>query len=70
MTLEEKAAHAYRTDVETINNFVMAFFSASTPESGNIIIEEFLELHVGKVCEQTVYDIFSFLEEYARRYLI
>ena len=70
MTLLEKAAHFYRTDVETIDNFAMAFFSATSPESGNLIIEQFLELHTDKVCEQTVVDAFSFLEEYCKEYLI
>lgn len=70
MTLEEKAAQFYRTDVETIENFAMAYFSARLLESAYMIVYEFIELHTGKVCKQTVDDIFQFLEEYAVRRLI
>lgn len=70
MSLVEKASHFYRTDVDTIENFAMAFFSATSPEKGYIIVRQFLELHTGEVCEQTVLDIFSFLNEYCKEYLI
>lgn len=70
MTLIEKAAHFYRTDVETIENFAIAYFSSTSPESGYMIITHFLEIHTGKICKQTVDDVFSFLEEYCKEYLI
>ena len=70
MTLVEKAAHFYRTDVETINNFALEALSASSCACCYSIVKEFLELHAGKICEQTVDEVFSFLEEYCKEYLI
>ena len=69
MTLVEKAAHFYRTDIETIENFAQAVLSVSSPISCYIIVHDFLELHTGKICKQTVDDVFSFLEEYRKEYL-
>ena len=66
MTLVEKAAHFYRTDVETIENFAQAVLSATSPGSCYLIVRDFLELHTGKICKQTVDEIFSFLEEYCK----
>ena len=66
MTLVEKAAHFYRTDVETIENFAKAVLSTSSPISCYLIVHEFLELHIGKISKQTVDDVFSFLEEYRK----
>ena len=69
MTLVEKAAHFYRTDVETIENFAQAVLSVSSPISCYLIVHEFLELHTGKICKQTVDEVFSFLEAYRKEYL-